>query len=130
MNEYQKYSKDELIKLIEEINHDKESLANQLNDFQQQTTKYSDSELIIKQITELLLNENNGHIINELLTLIREYYDIDRVFTGIFDDTNQLINITHTSIAQSNSLSKLVYFKQLPYESISWWHSKIGRAHV
>lgn len=124
-DEYKHFSRDELLNEIARLKKDHKKIETKPYSFDLQHNQKLSIRETIKDVLSLLLHENNIHLTTEILSLIRNHFDIDRVFIGIFDHNSESLKITHNQCIPNLKSERIPFFENLKFESIPWSYKQL-----
>lgn len=75
-----------------------------------------------------LLQEFNDESIDRALLKILSFYHVDRVYIGIFDHKNHLMDFTHEVTNKGIVSKREDLLRKLPINDFPWWSEKIGNS--
>ncbi|MCD7849226.1 MAG: hypothetical protein LUH63_05495 [Parabacteroides sp.] len=124
MDIYELYSRENLIAEIERLK--KKEIENE--------ESISSSKVLVNMIAlrrtisdvlSLLLNSNDNIGIDNALLSIRHFFEVERVYIGIFDETCSVVDFTHEVTSDGIVSMREDLLRQLTDQEIPWWIEQI-----
>ena len=79
------------------------------------------------EVLNLLLFSENNDVIDQALLRILNFFDVDRVYVGSFQEDNQIVDVTHEVTCDGVISMREDLLRQLTREDIPWWFEEIGQ---
>lgn len=128
MNQYDKYTKEELIQEIERLQHEKEIFSEEHGNHSNRLfTNMISLRRTMSDVLTLLLNSKDDSIIDQALLHILRFFDVDRVYIGIFDNNIDTVDFTHEVTYGGVISLREDLLRELSNQVIPWWIAKIKK---
>lgn len=129
MKAYTDYSKEELIQEIETLRQkdrlrDVEYLSESRMLFNLISLRKS-----ISKVLTLLLSTGDNSVIDHALLCILDFFVVDRVYIGIFDKENNMVDFTHEVTSDGVISMREDLLRKLSTNDIPWWIDQIRNNH-
>lgn len=125
MRTYTDYSKEELIQEIERLKQKDRLRDEEYISESQMLVNIITLRRTISEVLALLLGAGDNSVINRALLRILDFFTVDRVYIGIFDDTNNMVDFTHEVTSDGVISMREDLLRQLSRDEIPWWTSLI-----
>lgn len=79
----------------------------------------------ISDVLSLLLSTNDEAVIDKALLHILHFFDVDRVYIGIFDEQSSIVDFTHEVTSEGIISMREDLLRQLSKDDIPWWIEQI-----
>lgn len=124
MESYNNYSREELIQEIVKLKRVRNF------DLEENT---SDNRILVNMITlRKTISDVLSHLLNtsdsgidQALLIILHYFNVDRVYIGIFDEQRNVTDFTHEVTHAGITSMREAILRQLQGDEIPWWMNKI-----
>ncbi len=77
------------------------------------------------EVLRLLLSSDQTVVIDEALLVILRFFEAERVYIGIIDETNDIVDFTHEVTSQGIVSMRDELLRQLPGREYPWWIENI-----
>lgn len=77
------------------------------------------------EVLRLLLSPDHTLVIDEALLVILRFFEVDRVYIGIIDETHDIVDFTHEVTSQGIVSMRDELLRQLPGKDYPWWIENI-----
>lgn len=128
MNMYENYSKEDLIREIKQLKQKKLPDEKDNIDENHMFVNLISLRKTMSEVLSLLLRQENDDVIDQALLLILRFFKVDRVYIGILDEENHLLDFTHEVTSSGIVSMREDILRKLPTEEITWWVDKIKNA--
>lgn len=126
MNQYDKYTKEELIQEIERLKFEKKISSDEHeNNSNRLLTNMISLRRTMSDVLTLLLKSKEDSIIDQALLLILRFFDVDRVYIGIFDNKINTVDFTHEVTYDGIISLREDLLRDLSDQELPWWIHKI-----
>ena len=124
MDKYAHYSREDLISEIERLK--KEQVE---NDSISNSNKMMVNMIVLRRtisdVLSLLLSTNDEVVIDKALLHILHFFDVERVYIGIFDEQSSIVDFTHEVTSEGIISMREDLLRQLSKDDIPWWIDQI-----
>lgn len=124
MDKYTHYSREDLISEIERLKMEQaesDSIAN--------PNKMMVNMIVLRKtisdVLSLLLSTNDEAVIDKALLHILHFFDVERVYIGIFDEQSDIVDFTHEVTSDGIISMREDLLRQLSKDDIPWWMEQI-----
>ena len=124
MDTYEHYSREDLIAEIgrlkmEKTEHEDNAASNKV------LVNMIVLRRTISEVLSFLLNANDNAAIDNALLAILRFFNVNRVYIGIFDETCSIVDFTHEVTSNGITSMREDILRQLPGKDIPWWIEQI-----
>lgn len=125
MDKYESYTKEDLIHELERLkkngisDDDESAYANRM------LTNMIVLRKTLSDVLTLLLSSPGNEVIDQALLIILKFFDVDRVYIGIFDETSATVDFTHEVTYGGIISMREDLLRELSEKEIPWWVGKI-----
>ena len=124
MDTYAYYSREDLISEIERMKIERTEDELMIN-----SKKMMVNMIVLRKtvsdVLSLLLSTNDNAIIDKALLCILRFFNVERVYIGIFDETSSIIDMTHEVTSAGIISMREDLLRQMSKEEIPWWIEQI-----
>lgn len=124
MDKYAHYSREDLISEIERL-----KMVQAENDSISSPNKMMVNMIVLRKtisdVLSLLLSTNDEAVIDKALLHILHFFDVDRVYIGIFDEQSSIVDFTHEVTSEGIISMREDLLRQLSKDDIPWWIEQI-----
>ena len=124
MDKYAHYSREDLISEIERL-----KMVQAENDSISSPNKMMVNMIVLRKtisdVLSLLLSTNDEAVIDKALLHILHFFDVDRVYIGIFDEQSSIVDFTHEVTSEGIISMREDLLRQLSKDDIPWWMEQI-----
>lgn len=124
MNTYANYSKEELILEIKRLKREN-AIEQEDNGSKRMLINMIALRKTIMDVLALLLGKGDKNTIDQALLVILRFFNVDRVYIGIFDDISDTVDFTHEVTCDGIISMREDLLRQMPEENIPWWFKQI-----
>lgn len=124
MDTYSHYSREDLISEIERLKRERIEDENPTSSNKMMVNMIA-LRKTISDVLSLLLSTNDNAIIDKALLHILRFFDVERVYIGIFDETSSTIDMTHEVTSAGIISMREDLLRQMSKEEIPWWIEQI-----
>lgn len=124
MDKYAHYSREDLISEIERLKKEQSE-----NDSIASSNKMMVNMIVLRKtisdVLSLLLSTNDEAVIDKALLHILHFFDVERVYIGIFDEQSSIVDFTHEVTSDGIVSMREDLLRQLSKDDIPWWIEQI-----
>lgn len=124
MSTYTNYSREELILEIERLKKEN-AIEQKDNGSKRMLVNMIALRKTITDVLTLLLSKGDKTTIDEALLVIQRFFNVERVYIGIFDNINNTVDFTHEVTCDGISSMREDLLRQMPENEIPWWFKQI-----
>lgn len=92
-------------------------------------TNMIDLRKTMSDVLSLLLGSKENSVIDQALLRILQFFKVDRVYIGIFEETQQIIDMTNEVTCDGITSMREDLLRQLKREDIPWWFDNIKKGN-
>lgn len=124
MDKYAHYSQEDLISEIERLKKEQSE-----SDSTASSNKMMVNMIVLRKtisdVLSLLLSNNDEAVIDKALLHILHFFDVERVYIGIFDEQSSIVDFTHEVTSDGIVSMREDLLRQLSKDDIPWWIEQI-----
>lgn len=84
----------------------------------------------MSDVLSLLLGAKENSVIDQALFRILQFFDVDRVYIGTFDEQTHTVDFTNEVTCDGIISMREDLLRQLPQDEIPWWYESIKKAWI
>ena len=81
----------------------------------------------MSDVLSLLLGAKENSVIDQALFRILQFFDVDRVYIGTFDEQTHTVDFTNEVTCDGIISMREDLLRQLPQDEIPWWYDSIKK---
>lgn len=124
MDKYTHYSREDLISEIERLKM-KQAEGGSISSSNKMMVNMIVLRKTISDVLSLLLSTNDEAVIDKALLHILHFFDVERVYIGIFDEQSSIVDFTHEVTSEGIISMREDLLRQLSKDDIPWWIDQI-----
>ena len=124
MDKYTHYSREDLISEIERLKME-QAEGGSISSSNKMMVNMIVLRKTISDVLSLLLSTNDEAVIDKALLHILHFFDVERVYIGIFDEQSSIVDFTHEVTSEGIISMREDLLRQLSKDDIPWWIDQI-----
>lgn len=125
MNDYNNYTKEDLIRELEILKKNSICEDDGISNANKMLANMITLRKTFSDVLSLLMSSESNEVINQALFLILKFFDVDRVYIGIFDEKETKIGFTHEVTNQRTVSMKDELLGEFSEDEMPWWVGNI-----
>lgn len=125
MDEYKNYTKEDLIRELEILKRNSICEEDSNSHVNRMLANMITLRKTLSDVLSLLLSSEKDEVINQALLRILNFFDVDRVYIGIFDEKSLTVDFTHEVTYTGIISMREDLLRGLSEDELPWWLGKI-----